>query len=232
MPDVWHRQEPREVRPFFMSVKAEDALQNSRIRLFADGQTSIEPSYELDDIDFKRLALQIEPIVANPKEWLPDGIKTKDLKLVLIGRHSFLKRSDQLFEFAMDSGPVPVWDIEPDLLSRFGGGKNFQITLALCLSADRQWKPGAPFVQGHWISQKTFTLRSRAVPSLFDVRPRNDEDWVRAGFPAKTLFAVEYNGGIEVEPEEDSSVATVHIHADAHNKLVNSPLGASHWRRC
>jgi hypothetical protein len=65
------------------------------------------------------------------------------------------------------------------------------------------------------------------VPSLFDVRPRNDEDWVRAGFPAKTLFAVEYNGGIEVEPEEDSSVATVHIHADAHNKLVNSPLGAS-----
>ena len=227
MADSWHREEPREVRPFFKLAKAEDALQDSRLRLFADSQSLPDSTYDLDDIDFRRLALRVEPIVTDPKAWIPEGLSSKDLKLVLLVRHAFLKRSDLLFEVSIALDELPMWDISPDALSRFSGGRNIEITLALCLGADRAWKPGTPHLLGHWIAQKTFYLRIRSLPQLFDLQTRMDEEWIKSGYPRKTLFVVDYNGGIDAEPDEGSSVATVYVHEDAHNKMTNSPLGES-----
>lgn len=222
---AWHRTEPRDVRPFFETAKAENALDDSGIRLFANDDTLFDTSFDLDEIDFQKL----EPIVyinmVAPEIWMPEGLASGDLELVLIARHAFLKRSEVVARHSLSATIPAEIVIEPDLLERLGGGRNLQITLALCLATDRDPVPGTPFVPGHWLARKAFLLRSRTMPALFDLQTRTDEAWKAAGFPAKTFFAVDYAGGIAGEMEDGSSVATVYVHIDAHNKMINSPVG-------
>lgn len=202
----WHRSEPRDVRPFFESIDAERALDNSAIRLFAETLPTIETTYDLDDIDFDKLSVTIVPAITNPDSWMPEGLTRADLEILLIGRHAFLKRSHVLERCTLSESLPTEISIDRENLTELGGGKNAQFTLALCLASDRDPQPGLPFVTGHWLARKTFSLRSRSSPALFDLRPRTDEDWLAAGYPAKTFFAVDYLGGIEVEAEEGASI--------------------------
>lgn len=222
---AWHRTEPREVRPFFETANAENALDDSGIRLFANGDTLPDTSFDLDEIDFQKLEPAIHPVMVDPAAWMPNGFTVDDLELVLIAKNSFLKRSEVVARCPLTE-PVPAdYPIDADLLGKLGGGRNVQFTLALCLAADRPPTPGSPFVPGHWLARKTFLLRSRTLPELFDVQTRTDEAWIAAGYPAKTFFAIDYAGGIAGEMEDGSSVARVYIHVDAHNKMVNQPIG-------
>lgn len=144
---------------------------------------------------------------------------------MLIGRHPFLKRSYVIERQSIES-PLPKQiTVDAETLAQLGGGKNAQFTIALCLSDDRDPSPGLPFVTGHWLARKVFSLRSRSSPSLFDLRPRTDEEWVAVGYPAKTFFTVDYLGGIEVEAEEGASIATVYLHSDAYNRMLTSSVG-------
>ena len=221
----WHRTEPREVRPFFETAKAENALDNSGIRLFTDGDVARDTSFDLDELDFQKLDPVVYPVLVEPAAWMPDGFTVKDLELVLIAKNSFLKRSEIVARCPL-TGSVPASHaVDAALLAKLGGGRNVQFTLALCLSADRPPTPGSPFVPGHWLARKTFLLRSRTLPELFDLQTRTDEAWKAVGYPPKTFFAVDYAGGIAGEIEDGSSVATVYIHVDAHNKMVNQPIG-------
>jgi hypothetical protein len=224
---TWHREEPREVRPFFRVIQAEVALHASGIRLFDDTDTRYETSFDLDEIDFKKLAPVVHIVLADPAGWLPADLGKDDLELVLIARHAFLKRSEQIHSIALGAAIPNEWAVGADVLERLGGGRNLELTLALCLKTDREPTPGSPFVVGHWLARKSFLLRSRTAPTLFDLRTRKDEDWLAKGYPAKTFYALEYIGGIDVEPEEGASVAIVWIHIDAHNKMVSSSLGES-----
>ncbi|MCF6121202.1 hypothetical protein L2449_30745 [Mesorhizobium muleiense] len=219
---TWHRTEPREVRPFFQTQNAEESLRSCRIRLFKGGDISDETSFHLDEIDFQELEPVIFPSVVNPKIWLPSGFGASDLELVLVATHPFLKRSDVLASLPLSDTLPTEWTISPETLSRFAGGRNLNLTIAICLRGDREPLPGSPFVVGHWLAQKTFFLKSRATPTLFDLRTRTDEEWVAAQFPPKTLYFVEYAGGIAEEGEEDMYVAIVYVHIDAHNRLVSS----------
>lgn len=225
--NMWHRTEPRDVRPFFETAQAENALDNSGIRLFTNGDTSEEATFDLDEIDFQKLDIAVHPTMVDPGHWMPTGLSEGDIELVLIGRHSFLKRSEIIARFDLSDdfpGDIPI---EAELLERLGGGRNVLFTLALCLKTDREPVPGTPFVPGHWLAKKTFLLRSRSLPALFDLQTRTDEAWIAAGFPPKTFFAVDYGGGISGEMEDGSAVATVHIHIDAHNKMANTAIGDS-----
>lgn len=223
----WHREEPRDVRPFFNALKAQDALQDSGIRLFDGGDIVRDTEFDLDEVDFKKLAPVVYPSVANPDSWLPAGITKSDLKVVLIGRQPILRRSLSLAEAPLNAAPFGEWAINANTLARLGGGRNLRLTLALCLAEDRPPTPGAPFIEGFWLSRKSFSLRTRTTAMLFDLRTRTDAEWVADGYPAKTFYAVEYMGGIDTELEEGASVARVWVHQDAHNKMVSSGSGDS-----
>jgi len=225
MATTWHREEPREVRPFFHAIDAAEALDGCGIRLFDGTDTRTETSYDLDEIDFKKLAPSVQILLADPGQWLPDGLSKDDLELVLVARHSFLKRSEPVHSISLVEQLPSEWSIGPEVLARMGGGRNLELTLALTLRTDREPSPGTPFVAGHWLARKSFLLRSRTMPTLFDLRTRKDEEWVAKGYPAKTFYAVEYIGGIDTELDEGASVATVWLHVDAHNRMVSSSLG-------
>jgi len=222
---TWHRTEPREVRPFFATIDAEKALDQCGIRLQDDNEFSNESSFELDEIDFQKLSLTVSLKVADPKRWLDDNLKPEDLELMLVVRHGFLKRSEVVHRIGLAAKIPARWSVDTETLARLGGGRNSQVTLAICLASDKKPRPGAPFLPGHWLAKKTFVLRSRTMPTLFDLRIRTDEEWIAVNFPPKTFFAVEYTGGIDTEMDEGASVATVWVHADAHAKLTTSTLG-------
>ncbi|TAX97703.1 hypothetical protein ELH94_14845 [Rhizobium leguminosarum] len=221
----WHRTEPREVRPFFVTISAEKALDQCGIRLQDDSEFSSESSFELDEIDFQKLALNVSLKVADPKTWLGGTLKPDDLELLLVVKHGFLKRSEVVHRIGLAAKLPARWSVDTETLTRLGGGRNSQVTLAICLASDKKPEPGAPFLPGHWLAKKTFVLRSRTMPTLFDLRIRTDEEWIAVNFPPKTFFAVEYTGGIDTELDEGASVATVWVHADAHSKLTTSSLG-------
>jgi hypothetical protein len=222
---AWHRTEPREVRPFFGAVKAEEALENSGIRLFANSDTAFDTTFDLDEIDFQKLEPVLQISLSDPALWMPESFSAKELELVVIARNSFLKRSAIISSYTLSGPLLTDCPIGPETLEELGGGRNVQFTIALCLSSDRPPVPGTPFVTGHWLARKSFLLRSRTMPALFDLQTRTDEAWKAAGFPAKTFYAVDYAGGIAGEMEDGSSVATVYVHIDAHNKMVGSAAG-------
>lgn len=222
----WHRSEPREVRPFFAAQSASAALDQSGIRLTADGEISTGTSFELDDPDLLTLAPTVFPAVLNPQMWLPEGFAASDLRLLIIARQPLLKRSELVGSYSLAETTPEAVEIPIEMMKALGGGRNTQVVLAIVLAEDRAPEPGSPFVRGHWLAKKTFAFRTRSTPVLFDIRPRTDEEWVANGYPAKTLYAVEYMSGIESEPDEGiNSVAVVHVHADAHVRLGETKLG-------
>jgi hypothetical protein len=222
----WHRSEPREVRPFFAAQQAETSLEQSGIRLVNEGDITKETHFELDDADLRKLELVLYPAVVNPHVWMPEGLSGGDLDLIVVGRQPLLKRTEIIGRFRLDQPLPEEIKVAPELLKSLGGGRNTQITLAIVLADDRPPNPGSPFVRGHWLARKTFALRTRSTPVLFDIRTRTEDEWVANGYPANTLYTVDYTAGIESPPEEGvTSVAIVYFHADAQNRLAHSKLG-------
>jgi hypothetical protein len=222
----WHRSEPREIRPFFAAAKAEAALELSGIRLCEGGDTTQDTTLTIEEGDLKALMPVVLPAVVNPQLWMPADLSPADVHLVLLARQPLLKRSEVLGRYPLDSSIPDELEVPPETLAAMGGGRNTQITLALALADDRVPQPGSPFVVGHWLARKTFNLRASSNPVLFDIRTRDDEDWIKHDYPAKTLYAVDYQGGMEA-PSDDSSgsVAIVYVHAEAHTKMVDTKLG-------
>lgn len=222
----WHRSEPREVRPFFSVQKAEEALAHSGIRLTTQGSISTDTSFEIDELDYQQLEPTLFPTVVNPQMWIPEGMAPSDFELLVLARQPLLKRSMLVARHSLVSSIPEQIELSSDLLKQLGGGRNTQFTVAIVLAEDKVPAPGSPFVQGHWVAKKTFSFRTRSNPVLFDIRPRSDDEWLASGYPAKTLYAVEYMAGIESGPEEGvTSVAVVYVHSDSHQRMVDTKLG-------
>lgn len=222
----WQRTEPREIRPFFGISKAEDALKNSGIRLNEDSDISQDTTFDVGEDDYRSLAPIIIPSVANPQLWLPEQLSPSDVSLALIVRQPLLKRTEVVARYRLDEQIPDELEISEDMLARYGGGRNLELTLALVLDADREPSPGLPFVVGHWFARKIFQFRSTNNPALFDIRTRNSEEWIEYQFPENTFYSVEYQGGIEAPQEEGAvSIATVFVHADRYDALVDTKLG-------
>jgi hypothetical protein len=136
----------------------------------------------------------------------------------------FLRRSVIVKQHPLSEATPAEVGLPPAMLEDLGGGRNLTITVAVHLTTDRKPSPGQPFVVGHWISRKEFSIRSAIGSGFYDVRLRKDEDWIGAGYPAKTFYVVDYHGGI---CEPDTQIATVYVHSDAHTRLARDKLGLS-----
>ena len=91
------------------------------------------------------------------------------------------------------------------MLEQLGGGSHMTVEVALCLAAGLKKEPGKPFMQGHWISKKTFDLRPPKPTEDFDVEATDDATWKLLGFPTKTLYHVEYYTGFNEPANKDAA---------------------------
>lgn len=225
MSSQWRRSEPKTLRPFFAVESVDEATHNAMIRIAAGEGAVIDEVIDVDEIDLRQLQIAVLPQIAISDSWLPAGWSKSDLELVLFGRSPFLKNSIVVRSWSLDEQIPTEIEVPHEVLLRLGGGRELRLTLALVLSVDKEPEAGLPFSMGHWLSSKTFHLRERKLQTMFDVKPRTSEEWVAAGYPAKTLYSVVYMGGIDAVGEDGGPIADVHIHIDAYNRMAGEKIG-------
>lgn len=226
MVDAWHRSEPRDVRPFYRSTSAEGAVARSFIRLFENSDPVDITSFDLDEFDLARLNPSVLPILAPVDTWLPDGFSPDAFELLIIATNGFLHQSIIVVRTLVCNTVPSEIAIPAETLEVLGGGRNLALTIAVCLRDDHDPLPGHPFIIGHWLSRKDFKIRSKSFPALFDVRSTSEDEWEALGLPGKTLYTVEYLGGISEPADDTLHVATVRVHADAYTAMLNDSIGS------
>jgi hypothetical protein len=222
--DWQHRSEHRDVRPFFETAKAENAILGTTIRLLDDQEPMDGPSCAVEEADFAKLNPVVLPRLLPVESWMPQDYRPDEFGLVVMATNSFLRRSVIVKEYSLNEAPPAEIGMPALMLQDLGGGRNLTITVAVHLNTDREPAPGRPFVVGHWLSKKEFSIRPASGSGFYDVRPRKDEDWIAATYPAKTFYMVDYHGSIN---EPDAKIATVYIHQDAYNRMMGDKLGLS-----
>lgn len=215
---TWRKSAARDVRPFFGAVTLEESLHKAELRLFADGQFSADSAFLIDPSAAERLALGLRFNFDPNIDY--GSIKKSDLVLAVTAVQPFLKKTELVATFPLSKGLPPELEIGDEILAQLGGGTNMDVVIALCLGRKLEKRPGSPFLLGHWLAKKSFSLRMPQVSEEFDIEPTDDEAWVKLGYPAKTLYAVQYIGGMNDPVQKDNRTAIVRVHSDVFKKLT------------
>lgn len=215
----WHKSAAKDVRPFFGAASLEGSLEAAEIRIFEDSAFSHETSFIVEPQDAEKLCVTIKPNL-NAAMLASDLIKKGDLLLAITAVQPFMKKTCIVATLPASGNlpdEVPVGD---EVLTQLGGGSNINVEIALCLAKGLPKKPGSPFLHGHWLAKKSFALRQPKLAEEFDVVPMDDDAWKQLGLPAKTLYYVEYFGGVNEPAAKDKQMAKVRVHSDIHKKLT------------
>ena len=214
----WHKSAAKDVRPFFGTATLESSLESAQIRLYDDASFSTETAFIVEPQDAEKLCVSIRPNLN--AALASDSIKKSDLRLAVTAAQAFMKKTCVVVNLPV-SGELPEEiAIGDEVLSQLGGGSNINVEIALCLGKRMPKKPGSPFLFGHWLSKKRFSLNQPKLAEDFEVVPMDDDAWKRIGFPAKTLYWVEYFGGVNEPVAKDKQMAKVRVHADIYKKLT------------
>lgn len=215
----WHKSAARDVRPFFGAATFENSLDGAEIKLFDDAQFSAESAFVVEQQHIEKLRLVVRPNF-NAAQVNEGAVHKSDLVIALTVVQPFMKKTCLVAKLPV-SGEIPKEiEVGDEILAQLGGGSNVNVEIALCLSTKLTKKPGSPFLLGHWLSKKRFTLRQPKLAEEFDVQPMDDQGWKQMGLPPKTLYYVEYFGGINEPAAKDKQMAKVRVHVDVHNKLT------------
>lgn len=214
---TWHKSAAKDVRPFFGAAALERSLDSAEIRLFEDAPFHSATSFLVEPQDAERLCLSIRPNL-NPVALAAGSITKGDLLLAVTAAQPFIRKTCVVATIRLADKLPDEISIGDELLSQLGGGSNLTVDIALCLAKHLPKKPGSPFLLGHWLSKKSFLLRQPKPADELDVVPMDDEAWKQIGWPAKTLYKVDYFGGIN-EPAVKGQIAKVRVHADIYKKL-------------
>lgn len=214
----YHKSATKDVRPFFAAATLEEAVDHAQIRLFDDQPFTDAVSFTIEEQEVPRLAVVVKPNLSEAT--LAAGtISRSKLALAITAVNPFLKKTVLIQKVSLSKEAPDEVAIGAEVLERLGGGSNVTIEVALCLASSLIKEVGKPFMQGHWLSKKSFDLRPPKPAEDFGVDPMEDEGWKAMGFPAKTLYHVEYYSGVNEQASKDRPIAKVYVHADVYKKL-------------
>jgi hypothetical protein len=216
---TWRKSASKDVRPFFGAATLENCVDAAEIRLFEDGDFSGETNFVVEPADTTRLLMAVKPKV-DASSLSSELIKKNDLVLAVTVVQPFLKKTLLVGQYPASKSLPEEIPIGTEILEQLGGGTNAIVEVALCLSKKLAKKPGSPFLLGHWLSKKSFSLRVPKPVEVFNIIPMSDQDWLDRGWPAKTMYTVEYLGGFNEPAAKDRQLATVRVHSDIHRKLT------------
>ena len=216
---IWHKSAIKDVRPFFGAVSLEDSMSLVELQINEDGPFSTGPAFVIEPGDVSKLRLTAR-LNFNQSALSFDVVKRGDLVIAVTAVQPFMKKTVVVANFAIDKDLPEEIVVNDEVLAALGGGSNINIDIALCLKRKLPRKPGAPFLFGHWLSKKSFVLRPPKLAEEFDIEPTEDDAWKRLGYPAKTLYLIEYFGGINEPVAKDRQTARIRVHSDIYKKLT------------
>ena len=215
----WRKSAARDVRPFFGVATLESSLHAAQIRLFESADFSDATAYWVEPQDLPKLAIAVRANV-NIAGLASAAVQKGDLVLAVTAVQPFLKKTCLIAQLALNANVPDEIEIGSEILEQLGGGSNLVVELALCLSKRLPKKPGSPYLQGHWLSKKSFSLKAPKLADEFEIQPMSDEDWKKLGWPAKTLYSVDYLGGFNEQVAKGQALAKVRVHEDIQKKLT------------
>lgn len=211
----WVRSESRTVRPF---PSLDECLADVQFRLSSErdfnGSTSFDAS-ELSDIrpefrlNIDQSALEVGSAVA-----------AHDLSLVIRLADLRLRRGELVFESAPDVIPE-AWTVPPDVRRRFSWKTGVEATVALALREDREPRVGQPFLKGHWVARKDFSVRPKPAPRSFPIERWTAEDFVKRGLPKDTAYWIDFiSDDLDQRFENPGEAIRVCLRADVYDALA------------
>lgn len=219
----YHKSASKDVRPFFEAATLEEAIDGAQIRLFESQPFTEATSFIVEEQEASRLVLTVKPNLSEPT--LAGGsISRGKLALAVTVVNPFLKKTVLVHKASLAKPAPDEITIGAEVLERLGGGSNITVEVALCLSTALNKEAGKPFLQGHWLSKKTFDLRPPKPAEDFGVDPMDDAGWKAMGYPPKTLYHVEYFGYVNETANKDRPIAKVYVHSDVYKKLAADNL--------
>jgi hypothetical protein len=214
---TWRKSATKDVRPFFGVATLERSVELAEIRLYEDGPFMSDTAHAVEPSDSQPLDIAVRPNLALPAQ---TPMAKGDLVLAVTAVQPFMKKTIVVETFKV-SGKIPDEIlVGSDIVDKLGGGSNMLIEVALCLGKKLAKKPGSPFLLGHWLSKKSFAIKAPKLAEDFPIQPMTDDEWKQIGYPAKTLYSVDYIGAFNEPSEKDRQIAKVRIHADVHKKLT------------
>lgn len=209
------RTESRIVRPFpsLDECLADVQFRPSPDRDF-DGSTSFDAS-QLNDIrpEFRlkvdRSAIEVAGTVA-----------PSDLSLVIRLADLGLHRSELIFHSAPDAAPE-AWTVPPDVRRRFSWKTGVEATVALVLREDRRPRSGQPFLKGHWVARKDFSVRPRSSPRRFPIERWTADDFVKRELPKDTAYWIDFiSEDLDQRFDDPGDALRVCLRADVYDALA------------
>jgi hypothetical protein len=220
---TYHKSATRDVRPFFEAATLAEAVDRAQIRLFEDQPFTESSVFVLEEQEVAKLSIAIKPNLAEVA--LNSGsIQRSKLALAITAANPYLKKTVLVAKIPLASGVPEQVDIGKEVLEQLGGGGNLTIEVVVCLARPAPKQVGKPYMEGHWISKKVFELRPPKPADDFGVDPMDDDGWRAMGLPAKTLYHVDYYGGVNEVIDKDRPIAKVFVHSDVYKKLAADNL--------
>lgn len=219
----YHKSASRDVRPFFEAATLEEAIEGAQIRLFENQPFTQSTSFVVEEQEIPRLVVSLKPNLSEAT-LSSTSIPRSKLALAVTASNPFLKKTVLVQKLPLTSEAPEEIAIGSEVLEGLGGGGNVTISVAVCLATPLKKVVGKPFLEGHWLSKKSFDLRPPKPVDDFGVDPMDDDGWKAMGYPAKTLYHVDYYMGVNEPAAKDRPIAKVFVHADVYKKLAGDTL--------
>jgi hypothetical protein len=121
-----------------------------------------------------------------------EKIGLEHLSVVISLQDMHLHRNEVVLEKNLTEVPES-WELPRETRDRFAWRSGVQATVALVLNADRQIVVGEPFLRGHWLERKVFSIRSKSEPlSTFPIEKWPADEFVRRHLPSDSVYWIEF----------------------------------------
>lgn len=223
----WARTIKRDVRPF---VDLPELLEKAELRVEKNGLFSNDETVPIGELERKDLKIALKiPTLPDDIE-AKTGLGTEGMRIVIIVNDHRLRKSECIRIFDIDEIGDEPYEFSESTMESFNWRGDVKIDLKLVLAADAGRSEGKPFLAGHWISSKRFSLNSASENPSFPIDSWNGEEFEKRGLPADTVYYIDISpGGLTQPLSELESALRVHIHEDVFN-ILSKNEGKPHAR--
>lgn len=164
-----------------------------RLKLFPDAGFDERTSFDASEVDLGNVSPEFLLAVDHSVLEASPLATSHDLSLALVIRFADvrLRRSELVFQSELPSLPE-TWAVPTDVRNRFSWRFGVDASVALVLTSDRPIKAGQPFMRGHWVARKDFSIRRKAEPRAFPIECWTPEDFARQGLPRDSVYWIQF----------------------------------------
>ena len=211
----WSHGESVIVRPF---LAADECLQDVRFRLCPDRPFEVRDTFEASEVNLVTIAPEFQLAVTNG---LPKKLEDQ-LALVIRLQDIHLHRSVIHLETPLKDAPA-TFSIQADDVKKYAWKSGVRAVVTIMQRKDRRRVPEEPFLRGHWIARRVFTVGREAKGRSFPIERWNPKKFAARGLPADTVYWLDLTTrDLNRSFKDPADALTLGIHEEVYDSLAAS----------